>query len=260
MIFGLKRRRGSAPASVEQASVELAGRRLDYRLRRSARRTLALRVDHRGVQVSAPQRLPEAEIEAFLLANHGWLERKLGDLRSAASVAAFEAVDGALFPLEGRPARLVVVPGRRRACWSVGEDGVEELWLGDGVDTRAALLRALKARATERFTPRLAEYCARLGRAPVPLRLTSARTRWGSCSTRSGIRLHWRLIHVAPALADYVIAHEVAHLAEMNHSPRFWQIVEALYPNWREARRALAEVARTLPAIDARDTLAPEDM
>ncbi|HNB07544.1 MAG TPA: DUF45 domain-containing protein, partial [Thauera aminoaromatica] len=82
-----------------------------------------------------------------------------------------------------------------------------------------------------------------------PVSLSSAATRWGSCSTRSGIRLHWRLIHLEPALIDYVVAHEVAHLAEMNHSPRFWAVVERLYPDWRAARAALRSAAATLPVI-----------
>ena len=262
MIFGLRRRRSAqeSPPCVEQRSIELSGRAVDYRLRRSARRTLALRVDHRGVQVSAPHRLPDRDIERFLTANGAWLARKLAELRASAAHSAFAAVDGACFPLAGRAARLRVVPGRVRSRWSVAEDGIEELTVGEGVETRAATIRALRARALPHFEARVVEYCRRLGRAPVPVRLTSARTRWGSCSARSGIRLHWRLIHVAPGLLDYVVAHEVAHLAEMNQSPRFWRIVEALYPDWREARRALAEVARTLPAIDARDAIAPVDL
>ena len=81
------------------------------------------------------------------------------------------------------------------------------------------------------------------------VRLSNARTRWGSCSSRSGIRLHWRLVHLSPALIDYVVAHEVAHLVEMNHSPRFWAVVERLYPDWREARAALRRAAATLPVI-----------
>jgi predicted metal-dependent hydrolase len=83
------------------------------------------------------------------------------------------------------------------------------------------------------------------------VRLSSARTRWGSCSARSGIRLHWRLIHCPPALIDYVVAHEVAHLVEMNHSPRFWAVVGSLYPDWSAARLRLHEAARTLPLIEA---------
>jgi hypothetical protein len=83
------------------------------------------------------------------------------------------------------------------------------------------------------------------------VRLSSARTRWGSCSSRSGIRLHWRLIHLPPALIDYVVAHEVAHLLEMNHSPRFWAVVERLYPDWRAARADLRKAAAGLPVIAA---------
>jgi predicted metal-dependent hydrolase len=113
------------------------------------------------------------------------------------------------------------------------------------------MMRALRRRALPWFAERVAEYCFRLGR-PVPaVRLSSARTRWGSCSSASGIRLHWRLIHLAPPLIDYVVAHEVAHLVEMNHSPRFWAVVGELYPDWKAARSRLREAARVLPVIDA---------
>ena len=70
-------------------------------------------------------------------------------------------------------------------------------------------------------------------------------------SRASGIRLHWRLVHLPPALIDYVVAHEVAHLLEMNHSPRFWAVVERLYPDWRVARRELRHAAAGLPLLDA---------
>ena len=79
--------------------------------------------------------------------------------------------------------------------------------------------------------------------------LSNARTRWGSCSSLSGIRLHWRLIHLPLPLIDYVVAHEVAHLVEMNHSPRFWSVVESLYPGHVAARKALRQAAAALPSI-----------
>ena len=114
---------------------------------------------------------------------------------------------------------------------------------------READARRRAARALAWYRGRIEEYCHRLG-LPVPaVRLSNARTRWGSCSSRSGIRLHWRLVHLSPALIDYVVAHEVAHLVEMNHSPRFWAVVERLYPDWREARAALRRAAATLPVI-----------
>jgi len=87
---------------------------------------------------------------------------------------------------------------------------------------------------------------------PVPpVRLSNARTRWGSCSSLSGIRLHWRLVHLPPELIDYVVAHEVAHLREMNHSPRFWAVVESVCPAWRTGRARLRQAAASLPVIGA---------
>ncbi|MCB1945628.1 MAG: M48 family metallopeptidase, partial [Thauera sp.] len=136
----------------------------------------------------------------------------------------------------------------RAARWRAA-DGGEELLLPAGVDPQRALVRALRARALAWYRGRVEEFCHRLGVPVSAVSLSSAATRWGSCSTRSGIRLHWRLIHLEPALIDYVVAHEVAHLAEMNHSPRFWAVVERLYPDWREARAALRRAAATLPVI-----------
>lgn len=121
--------------------------------------------------------------------------------------------------------------------------------LPEGPRAAAALRRALQARALDWHCERVQALCARLGRPPPPVRLTNARTRWGSCSSRSGIRLHWRLLHLPPALIDYVVAHEVAHLVEMNHSPRFWAVVETLCPDWRRARRQLRAAGQALPLI-----------
>ncbi|HLW04737.1 MAG TPA: SprT family zinc-dependent metalloprotease [Azoarcus sp.] len=257
MIFGGRR---IVRRSEETFPVELDTHRVEVRLRRSSRRrSLALRVDRDGVTVSAPFDLAWGEIRRFVDSQRSWLERKLEVRQQAAAKQRFEAFDGARFALAGEPARLVIREGAGRSMWLREEDGSEALHVPAKADARSALLRALKQRALERFEPRLIFFCSQLGVAVPPLKLTSARTRWGSCSLNSGIRLHWRLVHLKPELADYVIAHEVAHLVEMNHSPRFWRIVETLYPDWREARRALAEAAVLLPAIDARDAFAPAD-
>ena len=80
-----------------------------------------------------------------------------------------------------------------------------------------------------------------------PLALSAARTRWGSCSLRSGIRLNWRLIHFPADTVDYVVAHELAHLREMNHSPRFWAVVGEIYPDYQAARDELKRLAANCP-------------
>ena len=78
------------------------------------------------------------------------------------------------------------------------------------------------------------------------MRLSNARSEWGSCNAKGEIRLNWRLVQLPPELARYVVAHEVAHLVELNHSPRFWALVETLHERHREARRELAQWAAAL--------------
>jgi len=237
-----------AAASEEPHSVLVEGTRVDLVLRRSARRSFALQVDHRGARVSVPLRTPLGEVERFVHSHGAWLLDRLRARAQAPQALPLEVAEGVCLPLFGRVLVLRRVSARA-ARWRGLADGREELLLPAGVDTQRALVRALRARALAWYRGRVEEYCHRLGVAVPPVSLSSAATRWGSCSTRSGIRLHWRLIHLEPALIDYVVAHEVAHLAEMNHSPRFWAVVERLYPDWRAARAALRSAAATLPVI-----------
>lgn len=249
--------RGAARASVtaieESASVDLGDRRVDLVVRRSARRTLALQLDHRGVRVAVPHGTPQSMVEQFVRSHRQWLLDRMSAHAARVQGQRVVLADGCLLPILGQTVRLRMLGGRRPQ-WKRAVDGVEELHLGSGADA-AVLLRALRKRALDWFGGRVDEYCHRLALPVPPVRLSSARTRWGSCSLRSGIRLHWRLIHLPPALIDYVVAHEVAHLVEMNHSPRFWSVVAGLYPDWQRARRQLREQGAALPVIDPEDTL-----
>ncbi len=155
---------------------------------------------------------------------------------------------GTQVPVLGRAAHVHVVAGANRGYWRRDAE-CDELWLAARPDADLAALarRALQRRAWEHFAPRLAVAATTLGR-PVPrLALSSARTRWGSCSANGSIRLNWRLIHLPPAPIDYVICHEAAHLLEMNHGPRFWATVERLCPDWRRQRAALKDAGPGLP-------------
>jgi predicted metal-dependent hydrolase len=96
--------------------------------------------------------------------------------------------------------------------------------------------------------PRVAAYASRIAATVPPTRLSNARSEWGSCNHKGEIRLNWRLVHLPPGLADYVVAHEVAHLVEMNHSRRFWALVETLFPGHASARRALGDWTALLEA------------
>lgn len=236
----------------------IAGERVELVVRRSARRSFALQVDHRGARVSVPMRASLTAIEGFVHAHGRWLIDRLQARAAAPQPQVFQIVDGAQLPFLGGALTLRLA-ALRSPQWQAGANG-EELLLPRGARAGAALRRALQARALQCYQQRVALLCAQLGLPLPPVRLTNAGTRWGSCSSRSGIRLHWRLIHLPPALIDYVAAHEVAHLLEMNHSPRFWAVVEKLCPDWRAARGELRRAAATLPLIQDGAEAMADDM
>jgi len=223
----------------------LQGRIVAYALRRDRRR-LALHIDERGLRVGAPRVFPLADIEAFIQTHADWVVRKLDEFSNRTTLRHLPIHDGAELPLLGETVRIWVTAGGNRGYWKEGE-----LWLAarPAADLAALARRALQRRALEVFQPRIAAAATQLGVATPALALSSARTRWGSCSTHSGIRLNWRLIHLPLPLVDYVIAHEVAHLLEMNHSPRFWAQVAILCPEWRSARALLKQQGTDLPLI-----------
>lgn len=94
---------------------------------------------------------------------------------------------------------------------------------------------------------RLNHYAPRMGVSFKQLSLSSAKTRWGSCTSEGNIRLHWKLIHCDLHIIDYLVVHELAHLREMNHSARFWQIVANEIPDYAERRKALKVLSESMP-------------
>jgi predicted metal-dependent hydrolase len=163
--------------------------------------------------------------------------------------------DGMQIPVLGTACKVVWLAGGNRVRWVEGIGSRElHLQLRRFEDAHAVMLRGLQQYALEYFSGRVQEYGYLLNRfAPdvlVPaVHLTNARTRWGSCSRLSGIRLNWRLIHLPRPQIDYVVAHEVAHLLEMNHSDRFWQVVERLEPAYEHAKHQLRHANRIIPAL-----------
>lgn len=107
------------------------------------------------------------------------------------------------------------------------------------VDFYRKAAKALLPSAVERFAPLV-------GKAPQQVRITSAKTRWGSCSAKGGLNFSWRLLCAPPEAMDYVVVHELAHLIEFNHSSRFWAIVEGILPDYKARRQSLKEVQESL--------------
>ena len=221
-----------------------------YRLERVRRRTLAIYVDRHGVRARAPLSMPVVEIEAFLSQKSRWISRRLRDSAQHAS-PGFSWRAGARFPILGNEIELAPVPGERFGRLHDGrlEIGLEQP--GDPAQLRARTLDWIRTESSTLFAERLGIYAQRLG-VPMPkLRLSNARGQWGSCHSDGRVLLTWRLFHTPLPLIDYVVAHEIAHLKELNHSHRFWKIVERLYPDYLAARNELRLLGRRLPDLEA---------
>jgi len=235
------------PAAVDRNRHILLGPRIvSYTLTRSRRRTLGMTVDQRGLRVGAPHAVRLSEVDDFIRKNQVWVLRKLDDWRPAGRAPRPLICDGARLPLFGESWNLRVRPGADRVHWCDGELVLET---SERTEPRELLLLELRRRALALFQERAAILVRPLGR-PVPkVALSNAQTRWGSCSSKSGLRINWRLIHLPPRLTDYVVAHELAHLVEMNHSRRFWQVVERICPDFRPARDELRAHAPLMPYL-----------
>ena len=233
--------------AVSEREITLEGEAVVYRLIRSRRRSIGVEIAYGGAVVRAPHWVRIGDIQSFLLENSQWIRKKLATWRTArAHVRPEDWRDGGSVRYEGQSLRLSVYRSRTRVA---GND-LFDLRIGIPNPTppriRDAVEEWLKRKAAESFPARVAQCCARLELPAPAVKLSNSRTQWGSCehhAKRSLIRLQWRLIQLPPELADYIIAHEVSHLREMNHSPQFWAMVAALYPAHREAEKRLRDMA-----------------
>ncbi|MHA6264669.1 M48 family metallopeptidase [Arenibacterium sp. CAU 1754] len=199
-------------------------------LRRSGRaRRISLRISHLDgrVTLTVPNRVAEREALEFARSKENWIRDHLSDRPDDVFVGF-----GALVPVEGRPRRIVPASGRR-VVMSDDEIAVPE----DRVGVR--LQTWLRELARDRLARAADGYAGELGRPYHRLTLRDTRSRWGSCTSDGGLMFSWRLIMATPEVLNYVAAHEVAHLAEMNHSPAFWAVVERLYGPHHTARKWL---------------------
>ena len=227
------------------ALISLGGREIEYRFSRRRRRTLGITVDAAGLSVAAPLRAPWRDVESFLRQKERWILRKLDEWARAPRPQHLRGASGESVPLFGAPVLLDVVHGRRAVLYEPGRLVVRSA-PGRTLDT---LVRWLKGTAHTALAPRAAHYASLLGREAPRVTISNARTQWGVCTEDGVIRLSWRLVHLDPNLADYVVAHEVAHLVELNHSRRFWSLVSVLYPGWEEARHRLELAGAGLPIL-----------
>jgi predicted metal-dependent hydrolase len=236
-----------AAASVRQAAavtcIELDDPPCRVRLIRSprARRfTLRLETCGTGAVLTVPPDVPAAESRRFLARHSGWLRAALARQPDATVVAP-----GVELPIGGVPVPIIGRAGPRRPPCLQG--GVLVLQGAGAEGQRIAAW--LKMRARDALLPAARGYARRLGREISEITLRDTRSRWGSCSSRGALSFSWRLAMAPPAVLDYVAAHEAAHLVEMNHSPRYWALLESLLPGHARHRAWLKREGRRLHAF-----------
>lgn len=227
---------------------------IEYRIRRSARRTrtIMISVDRDGVQLAAPLDTEDEELRALVVRRAPWIRKKLQSLADAPAPLRFVSGEnipylGRTIPLtcqrDGTSAQVRFDGSRLRVSVPAGLADEERF-----ATARDAIVAWYRVRAAERLPAAVEAWWSRLGSGPPPpVLVRDQRKRWGSCGSDGVIRLNWRVVMLDDSLIDYVVVHELSHLRVRNHSPAFWQLVERSIPDAAQRHRRLKEIALRLP-------------
>ena len=209
------------------------------RMARARRFSLRVAASDGRVTLSLPLRAREADAMAFAQTQEGWIRAALAKMPQGVAVAL-----GGQISVEGVALTLTTGQGR-----SVRIEGDQLIVPGDPNRVSARVAAFLKVRARDRLAAASDHYAAQIGRQVTQISLRDTRSRWGSCTHQGDLMYNWRLIMAPPAVLDYVAAHEVAHMVEMNHSDAFWAVVARLYPAWKAQRAWLKRYGAQLQSV-----------
>ena len=239
----------------ERNSIRFGDTTIEYQVRRSERRkkTVQITVDGGGVQIAAPLSTPEDELRALVKKRAPWiLSYTTQDMLEAAPK---RFVSGETLPYLGRNVRMVVESGNVRSPEVRFDHWRLRLVIPEGISDgkrfdliHRAIIRWYRDRAQERLKATVERWWPTLGseeKSTVLIR--DQRQRWGSCAPDGTLRFNWRTVMLKPALIEYVVVHELAHLTHRNHSSDFWSLVSRLMPDVLQRRKALRQAGRMLP-------------
>jgi predicted metal-dependent hydrolase len=225
----------------------LRDRDVPYLLKRSQqRRSIVLTVDERGLTVSAPWRSTERRILAIIRDAEDWVLKKLATW-SAYEIRHQTWAHGDTVRYLGNTLPLHLEQKSVATTAVLDDLGALRIGLPDPDNpeaVKAATVGWYRRHAQSNFAGRVTDFAPKLGVAAPRLLLSNAQSRWGSCNARREVRLNWRLIQAQQPTIDYVVVHELAHLIEMNHSRRFWDLVAAVCPHHKDARAELDRMGR----------------
>lgn len=223
------------------------GETISYLLEHRQRRTVGLKITADGLVVHAPKRIFAFQLNQILQEKSGWIINKL-QARAANQVDAINWINGENLLYLGQDIQLSIVQNTSNKALLFDAN---TLTLATPTPDNQTLIQRkviqwYQKQAGLDFSRRLAILAAKLGVATPPLSLSNAKSRWGSCNSRGEVRLNWRLLQAPPHIINYVICHELAHLKQMNHSAKFWAVVESLFPNYKIAEKELKTLSPQL--------------
>ena len=218
-----------------------------YNLVRSKRKTLGLYIRGGVLEVRAPIKMSKHEIEKFIATKEKWILDKLAHSQEQArSRESFELDYGDTVLYLGNEYPIISKTGNR-----VGfENGFYMSPDLSSEEIKSACVQIYRMLAKRDITNRVVEFSKQMTVTPASVKINSAKTRWGSCSSRKSLNFSWRLIMADSDVVDYVVVHELAHLIEMNHSQKFWTIVENVLLDYRQRKQRLRELNKRLAKED----------
>jgi len=221
---------------------------MEYTLTRSKRKTIALHIRNGALEIRAPLWAPRSEIERFLISKEKWVRDKLGKSKiQTLQRTTFTLSYGSLILYRNKEYPLVAKEGNR-----IGFDGTQ-FYMPPNLNSdeiRSACVQIYRKLAKIYIPQRVLILAKSMNVMPSAIKINGAKTRWGSCSIKKSINFSWRLIMADDETIDYVIVHELAHLTEMNHSSRFWRVVENVMPDYRKYLARLKELQSRLASED----------
>lgn len=222
---------------------------IEYHLIRKRRKTLAIHITKEGVvEVRAPLKLPKTEIDKFVYSKLKWIEKHVA-LRALQKEKrdAFFLDYGKTILLRGKEIKIEEREGRE-----IGFDGNVVFMPPDlhHEEIKEHIIRLYKYGAKSILTEKVASFSKVMSVTPKEIKINKAKTRWGSCTSEGNLNFSWRLILAPDPVIDYVVVHELAHLKEMNHSEKFWAIVEKELPDYRAREAGLKTLQKRLNQED----------
>ncbi len=249
MSFGFLRNLAKArPAPVQEREHAVAGRTLPLRIVENDRaRRLTLRIDAggQGLRITVPPGISAREVDRFLHRHQGWLEQRLAKVPDRPQVRP-----GIKIPLRGLPHTIVHEPGRRGTVSAImSESGPALTVHGDRLHLPRRIADFLKREAKREIEALVEKHCSAVGRRAKAIRFRDTTSRWGSCTSDGTLSFSWRIMMAPRPVINYLVAHEVAHLKDMNHGPKFWKLCEDLCPDTDRCKAWLKRNGGALQAI-----------